>query len=89
MVSNFTNHLYTLAQDYFNENNLPYDILNPLIMETATRLNNYEAKDIQTGPSARGDNSTVLSHLKLLDNNEILKKIYSIFNKSIQEMYRK
>ena len=89
MVSNFTNHLYALAQEYCNQNNLPYDILNPLILETATRLNTYEAKDIQTGPSVRGDNSTVWSHLTLLENNENLKTIYSMFNKSIQDMYRK
>lgn len=89
IVSNFTNHLFALTQNYCDENNLPYDILNPLIVETATRLNNYAAKDIQTGPSVRGDNNSVLLHLKLLENNEKLKTIYSMFDESISKMYRK
>jgi predicted short-subunit dehydrogenase-like oxidoreductase (DUF2520 family) len=89
MVSNFTNHLYALAQEYCNQNDLPYDILNPLILETASRLKNYEAKDIQTGPSVRRDNNTVLSHLKLLENNEQLKAVYTLFEHSIKEMYKK
>ncbi len=88
LVSNFTNHLYSLAQHYCEVHNLPYDILNPLIAETASRLNYYEAKDMQTGPSLRGDNNTVAAHLKLLEEDEKLSNIYTMFDKSIREMYK-
>jgi len=89
LVSNFTNHLYALAQQYCGNYKLPFDFLNPLIAETASRINYYEAKDLQTGPSVRGDNITVTAHLKLLEENEMLRNIYTIFDKSIKEMYKK
>ena len=87
MVSNFSNHLYTLAQDYCNEYHLPFNYLIPLIKETALRLNLYEAKDVQTGPSVRGDNKTIDSHLTLLENNEQLKTLYKEFDKSIRQRH--
>ena len=89
MVSNFTNHLYTLAQDYCKENDLPFNFLTPLITETALRLNLYEAKEVQTGPSVRGDNVTVAAHLSLLENREQLQLLYKQFDKSIKEQHNK
>ncbi len=89
MVSNFTNHLYTLAQDYCKEYNLPFNFLNPLITETALRLNLYKAKDVQTGPSIRGDITTLTSHLALLEEHTQLKMLYKQFDKSIRETHSK
>jgi len=89
MVSNFTNHLYTLAQDYCKENDLPFNFLNPLITETALRLNLYEAKEVQTGPSVRGDNKTVAAHLNLLEGREQIKSLYKEFDKSIRDSLNK
>ena len=86
LVSNFTNHLYALAQKYCTENNLPYQFLNPLITETAERLNLYDAKQVQTGPSIRGDDSSIKTHLKLLQSDESLTELYKQFDKSIRKI---
>jgi hypothetical protein len=58
-VSNFTNHLYTLAADYCSKEGLNFQMLFPLIIETALRLRNHLPADMQTGPAAR----RILPHL--------------------------
>ena len=88
IVSNFTNHLYALAQNYCTNNNLPYDMLKPLIEETALRLRDYEAKDIQTGPSVRGDKGTVKVHQEMLKQEGFLPYLYAMLDWSIETMYK-
>jgi len=88
IVSNFTNHLYALTQDYCTKNNLPYEMLKPLIEETALRLQDYEAKDIQTGPSVRGDKNTVKLHEELLKEEGYLHLIYSLMDDSIGKLHK-
>ena len=83
VVNNFTNHLYSLAEDYCKEEKVDFKMLQPLIEETAIRLRNYSPKDMQTGPAARKDISTTEKHLKLLSSYPKLYELYSHFTKSI------
>jgi predicted short-subunit dehydrogenase-like oxidoreductase (DUF2520 family) len=88
MVNNFTNHLYVLAQEYCHKQGLDFALLHPLIQETALRVQNNNAVDVQTGPALRNDEETIQRHLHLLRNNEALQKLYQMFTESIR-LYHK
>ncbi len=81
-VSNFTNHLYQIGENICRENNLPFDLLKPLILETADKIISLPPKEAQTGPAKRNDTITINSHLNFLkEENQI--EIYKLLTKSI------
>jgi predicted short-subunit dehydrogenase-like oxidoreductase (DUF2520 family) len=84
IVSNFTNHLYKLAEEYCQKEGIDFRQLLPLIEETASRLKTVAASKSQTGPAARRDDPTIEQHLKLLEKHPQLKKIYQVMTESIQ-----
>jgi len=84
IVSNFTNHLYRLAEDYCKKEGLDFKQLLPLIEETAQRLKTTSPSDVQTGPAIRHDQPTIEQHLSLLAKYPHLKKIYEMMTESIQ-----
>lgn len=86
-VNNFTNHLYTIAADYCKENELPFEILQPLIKETVAKIDTLPPFSAQTGPALRNDTKTISAHLELL--NEDRKKIYNVLTESIQKLHGK
>ena len=84
-VSNFTNHMYKIGNDISEENNIPFDILKPLIQETADKITKLCPVDAQTGPAARNDTKTIERHLDFLkDENQ--KAIYTLITQSIQNV---
>jgi hypothetical protein len=88
MVNNFTNHLYTMAAEYCKKEQLEFDLLKPLIFETANRLKSVHPNDVQTGPAIRNDATTIEQHEKLLENYPDLKELYVYFTKQIATFYR-
>ena len=85
VVSNFTNHLYALAAEYCSKENVPFNMMLPLIKEVANRLNYFPPQQMQTGPAVRNDVATIEKQIGLLKNYKELKEIYSLFTKSIQQ----
>jgi len=83
-VSNFTNHMYTLGSQICDENNIPFDILKPLIQETAKKINTLNPLQAQTGPAVRNDVTTLQRHLDFLQD-ENKKTIYRLLTQSIQQ----
>jgi len=81
-VNNFTNHLFKIGNDVCNKNNIPFEILFPLIEETALKITKISPKEAQTGPAIRNDKETINNHLNLLNNEE--QAIYKLLTKSIQ-----
>lgn len=88
LVNNFTNHLYALAAEYCKNEHLDFSLLQPLIEETAERIQSASPIDVQTGPAIRKDDATIQQHLKLLQLHPGLMKLYELFTDSIQEMYK-
>jgi len=84
-VNNFTNHLYHIGHQICTENEIPFEILQPLIIETANKIKTKSPFDAQTGPAKRNDKSTINSQLALLESNEV--DIYTILTKSILKTY--
>jgi len=80
-VNNFTNHLYKIANDLCDEYQVDFEILKPLISETAKKIKKLSPKEAQTGPAIRNDKKTIKKHLELLDENK--QKIYKLLSDSI------
>jgi predicted short-subunit dehydrogenase-like oxidoreductase (DUF2520 family) len=81
-ANNFTNHLIHLAQKQCEENNLPFELLKPLIAETADKWIHMNAADLQTGPAVRGDENVIQKHLAALSGE--MQTIYKTLTESIQ-----
>jgi predicted short-subunit dehydrogenase-like oxidoreductase (DUF2520 family) len=77
IVNNFTNHLYALTEIFCNEENVDFNLLKPLIKETAERIQNNSPLAVQTGPAKRGDIITLAKHLRLLDAHPKLRVLYT------------
>ena len=81
-VCNFTNHLYKLGNDICDQNQISFEILKPLIQETANKIEFLSPQEAQTGPAKREDIQTINKHLSFLsDQNQ--KGIYKTLTKSI------
>lgn len=65
-VNNFVNHLYAIGDDILGNNELSFDLLHPLIEETASKVKTLSPSEVQTGPARRGDQKTIEKHLHLL-----------------------
>jgi len=84
-VSNFVNHMYVLGSEVSSQNNIPFDILKPLIKEVADKVTSLPPLQAQTGPAVRGDQKTISRHLDFLRNNRQLSDIYTLLTHSIQQ----
>jgi predicted short-subunit dehydrogenase-like oxidoreductase (DUF2520 family) len=84
IVSNFTNHLYKLAEDYCKKEGIDFKQFVPLIEETAHRVKTISPDKAQTGPAIRHDEPTIEQHLAMLETYPRLKKIYQVMTESIR-----
>lgn len=87
-ANNFTNHMYHISQELLDSEELPHELLQPLIEETANKLQEFNALDSQTGPARRGDEATWDQQMRLLKNPRH-KDIYKLLSKSIRTTYVK
>jgi predicted short-subunit dehydrogenase-like oxidoreductase (DUF2520 family) len=82
---NFSNHLYAIAEEILLQNNIDFDVIKPLIKETANKLDLLSPKQAQTGPAIRGDANVINKHLKMLENNLELHALYQTMSKRIMD----
>lgn len=87
-TSNFVNHLYQIGQSICEENGIPFDVLRPLIKETAVKIQNMEPYDAQTGPARRNDDLVIQKHLEALENNSHWQQLYQLLTNSIKRTYK-
>jgi predicted short-subunit dehydrogenase-like oxidoreductase (DUF2520 family) len=87
-VNNFTNYLYQISSEILEEEDLPFDLLKPLILETASKIENLSPKKAQTGPAIRNDAKTIEKHLHLLENSRY-RKLYELFTEELKQSYGK
>jgi predicted short-subunit dehydrogenase-like oxidoreductase (DUF2520 family) len=81
---NFVNSLLSCAFDICNEFGIDFCDLKLLVEETTKKaFDSGNPVTVQTGPAIRGDIVTVEKHLKFLQANPELEKIYSVISKYI------
>lgn len=83
-VNNFTNHLLGIGQDILDREGLPFDLLRPLILETARKVQDHPPAAMQTGPAVRGDQATIERHLDYLDKFPAYRELYRLLTVNIQ-----
>ncbi|MAD98508.1 MAG: hypothetical protein CMB99_14380 [Flavobacteriaceae bacterium] len=81
-ANNFSNHMFGIAKEICDGDDIPFDILHPLIQETVEKIKEMDPKKAQTGPAIRKDQETIKKHLFLLP--EKYQEIYKSITESIQ-----
>lgn len=87
-VNNFTNHLYTITQEYLKKQHIDFNILLPLIQNTVDKLSLGNPFEMQTGPAVRNDKVTIKNHLEILKDDDVMEDIYKTVTKRIQKYYK-
>ncbi|MDD5508622.1 MAG: DUF2520 domain-containing protein [Bacteroidales bacterium] len=86
-VNNFTNYLYQVSEEILQKENLPFDLLKPLIRETAMKVQHVPPRLAQTGPAIRKDYAVLTEHLERLGQETTYGKLYSFLTQCILETY--
>lgn len=85
---NFPNTLYAMAYDILRTNDLPFELLHPLILETARKATLDQPSNMQTGPARRNDITTIQIHETMLKDMASYKEIYTLLSNTIQVHYQ-
>ena len=83
---NFANAMYANAAEILAKEGLPFDIVAPVIEETAKKV--VESKNpatSQTGPARRGDTQTLERHRKMLADEPQKRDLYDKISEDICE----
>ncbi|MBP1676230.1 MAG: hypothetical protein H6Q20_789 [Bacteroidetes bacterium] len=86
---NFVNSMYNVAEKIVSEAGLPFNILQPLIDETAEKIHHLLPAQAQTGPAVRYDTKIIEKHLEMLNGNPQLQHIYREISSLIFDMRTK
>ena len=78
---NFTNHCYAMSAEILEQHGVPFDVMLPLIDETASKVHELHPKEAQTGPAVRYDENVINMQSALLDGT--MKSVYDLLSKSI------
>jgi len=79
---NFSNHMYSIADDLLAEKNIDFELLLPLIKQTITKLEKNKPKTVQTGPAKRKNKKIIQEHIDLIQEKEI-KELYKKISANI------
>ena len=81
---NFSNHMFTIAEEILEKENINFSIMLPLIKQTINKLKYNKAKSVQTGPAKRKDIAIIEDHLQNIHDKEI-KAIYKKISQHIMQ----
>lgn len=84
---NFSNYLFTLGEQVLLKHGLDFDLIRPLIQETADKIQQHSPAKVQTGPAQRGDMAIVERHLEFLSKDSTadprIKTLYALMSSLI------
>ena len=78
---NFSNHMFSIADDILQKSNVDFNLLHPLIRQTIKKIEKHSPKNVQTGPAKRNDKNIIESHLQSLEKNQ--QELYKLITNSI------
>jgi predicted short-subunit dehydrogenase-like oxidoreductase (DUF2520 family) len=87
VTCNFVNHLYALGADLLERYHLPFDMLLPLIDETARKVHELPPREVQTGPAVRQDVHVMNTHLEILSGAPEMQELYRLLSASIRNRH--
>lgn len=83
---NFANHCYALSAKILEQQGLPFEVMLPLIDETALKVHSMHPFAAQTGPAIRYDQNVIEAQKALLFGDADTQEIYDIMSKSIHRL---
>lgn len=86
-ASNFTNHMLNVAADLMRDQQLDFDLLRPLIVETINKALILGPAAAQTGPARRADFEVLDKHMTFLEHDPELAAIYRLISQRIVDQY--
>jgi predicted short-subunit dehydrogenase-like oxidoreductase (DUF2520 family) len=75
--------MYDVAHRLLADEKIPFEVLLPLIDETAAKVHTLTPHDAQTGPAVRGDEAVMQSHIQRLSDMPDLQALYAQISKMI------
>ncbi len=86
---NFVNYLYDVSARIVEQTGFDFDVLSPLILETARKaLALGNPHRVQTGPAVRNDLNVMQKHMELLSNRPELRNLYVQISECIVKQHR-
>lgn len=85
-VCNFVNGCYAMAEDLLKAQGLPFEIMLPLIDETARKVHSLSPLMAQTGPAARGDVEVMKHQIALLEDLPEMQELYKTMSRCIYRL---
>lgn len=85
---NFSNAMFSIAEDILSKENIPFPVLHALIRMTAMKVMTDSPYCSQTGPARRGDHETLNEHIQDLSSYPELQSIYRLVSSYIENKYR-
>lgn len=82
-ANNFVNYMYRAAGKILEAQDISFDILQPLIEETANKVKKLSPADAQTGPAVRNDQRVQKLHNAALKSSPRLRKLYKEISQAI------
>lgn len=82
---NFVNYLYSVSNDLLAQQGLSFEVLKPLILETAAKVMDNEPSKVQTGPAVRFDHTVMDKHLAQLETHPAWKALYEQLSLGIHQ----
>lgn len=73
---NFANHCYAMAADVLEQHGMNFDVMLPLIDETARKVHQLHPLEAQTGPAVRYDENVIRHQMQLLEDSPVMKDLY-------------
>ena len=82
---NFVNHCYAIASDLLEANGLPFEVMYPLIDETAAKVHDIPPVQAQTGPAVRYDRNVIRKQSEMLQHDQVVREVYDKMSISINQ----
>ena len=85
---NFVNLCYTLANETLKSRGLDFELLLPLIDETAAKVHRMTPLEAQTGPAVRKDKKVMQGQMQLIDDAD-RRRLYELMSEMIHKLANK
>jgi len=85
---NFVNHFYAVGKELLQEKGIDFELLKPLILETAQKALEQAPETAQSGPAIRNDRATMEKHLGMLARHPDLKDLYAQISQRIIQTHK-
>lgn len=86
-VNNFSNYLFQVGEEILQKEKIPFELLKPLIVETAAKVQIHKPSEMQTGPARRGDFPSIQKHLQYLEQYPDYHHLYQTLTDLILTKY--